>query len=153
MAQPPGLEFVFAARVKVAPPVEFGETPQGRRRMIPILGGSIEGPSFRGEVLAGGADWQLLRPDGASELTAQYVIRAVDGTLIAVTNRGLRHAPPEVMARLNAGEAVDPALVYFRATPTFATAAPQHAWLNHNLFLCTGARAPDAVTLDFFRVM
>ncbi|MGH7075844.1 MAG: DUF3237 domain-containing protein [Stellaceae bacterium] len=153
MVQVPGLEFVFAALVKVAPPVEFGETPQGRRRMIPILGGIVEGPSFRGEVLAGGADWQLLRPDGASELVAQYAIRADDGAIIAVTNRGLRHAPPEVMARLNAGEPVDPEAVYFRASPSFSTAATQHAWLNRHLFLCIGGRAPDAVQLDFFRVM
>jgi Protein of unknown function (DUF3237) len=152
MAQAPGLEFVFAARVRVAPPVELGETPQGRRRMIPILGGTIAGPAFRGEVLAGGADWQLLRPDGATELTARYVIRAADGALVAVTNRGLRHAAPAVMARLNAGEPVDPAEIYFRASPSFTTAAAAHAWLNRAFFLCTGARLPDAVELDFFRV-
>ena len=152
MAQAPGLEFAFAARVAVAPPLELGDTPQGRQRVIPILGGTVEGPDIRGAVLAGGADWQMLRPDGATELTARYLIRADDGALIAVTNRGLRHAPPAVARKLLAGEPVDPAQVYFRATPSFSTAAPRYLWLNRSLFLCAGERLPDAVLLNFFRV-
>jgi hypothetical protein len=153
MVQAPQLEFVFEARVKVAPPVEMGETPRGRRRMIPILGGTVEGPNFRGEVLAGGADWQIIRPDGAAELTAQYVIRAADGTNIAVTNLALRHAPAEVNAKLLAGEKADPSLVYFRGSPTFACASPAHDWLNRSIFVCTGERWPDAVKINFFRVL
>jgi hypothetical protein len=152
MIEGPRLEFVFEARVSVAPPIEMGETPRGRRRMIPITGGTIEGPSFRGTVLPGGADWQIIRPDGAAELTAQYVIRAEDGTLIAVVNRALRHAPPAVNARLLAGEKVDPALVYFRGSPSFASASPAHDWLNRSVFVCTGERAPEGVLLHFFRV-
>ncbi len=153
MVQAPQMEFAFEMRVKVAPPVEIGETPRGRQRMIPILGGTIEGPNFRGEVLAGGADWQFLRPDGATELEAHYVIRAADGTQIAVVNRGLRHAPPDINVKLLAGEKVDPAQVYFRATPTFYSASPAHEWLNRSVFVCSGERAPDGVLLHFFRVL
>jgi Protein of unknown function (DUF3237) len=153
MAQAPALEFAFAAQVRVAPPLELGETPHGRRRMVPILGGTFEGPAIRGEVLAGGADWQVLRPDGVTELTARYVMRAEDGAMIAVTNRGLRHAPPETMARLLAGELVESAQVYFRATPSFSTASSRHAWLNRAIFLCAGERLPDAVALNFFQVL
>ncbi len=152
MVQAPQLEFVFEARVEVAPPVEMGETPRGRQRMVPIRGGIIDGPRLRGEVLAGGADWQILRPDGATELEAHYVIRAEDGTQIAVINRGLRHAPPDVNAKLLAGEKIDPAQVYFRATPSFASASPAHDWLNRSVFVCTGERLPNAVALKFFRV-
>ncbi len=153
MVQAPALEFAFAARVEVAPPIELGETPRGRRRMVPILGGSFAGPRLKGEIVAGGADWQILRADGATELTARYVMRAEDGALIAVANRGLRRGPPEIMAKLSRGEPVDPALVYFRATPRFETASPAHRWLNDHLFLCTGERRPDEVRLDFFRVV
>jgi Protein of unknown function (DUF3237) len=153
MVQAPELEFVFAARVKVAPPIELGETPQGHRRMVPILGGSFAGPRIKGEIVPGGADWQILRADGATDLTARYVMRAEDGALIAVANRGLRRAPPEIMAKLLRGEPVDPAQVYFRATPRFETAAPAHRWLNEHLFLCLGQRQPDEVLLDFFRVL
>ncbi|HEY5209308.1 MAG TPA: DUF3237 domain-containing protein [Stellaceae bacterium] len=153
MVRAPALEFVFEARVTIAPTVDMGETPRGRQRMIPITGGVVEGPNFRGTVLAGGADWQILRPDGATELTAQYVIRAEDGTQIAVINRALRHAPPEINARLLANEKVDPDLVYFRGSPTFASAAPTHDWLNRSVFICTGERWPDGVLLHFFRVL
>ena len=153
MTEAPRLEFVFEARVTIAPTVEMGETPRGRQRMIPILGGEVEGPDFRGEVLAGGADWQIIRPDGAAELTAQYVIRAADGANIAVTNRALRHAPPAVNAKLLAGEKVDPGLVYFRGSPSFACASPAHDWLNRYIFVCTGERWPDGVKINFFRVL
>jgi hypothetical protein len=153
MVQAPQLEFVFEARVNVAPPIDLGETPRGRQRMIPILGGAVEGPKFRGQVLAGGADWQILRPDGVAELTARYVIRAEDGNQIAVVNRALRHAPPAINARLLAGEKVDPALVYFRGAPSFASASPAHDWLNRSVFVCTGERWPDAVLIQFFRVL
>ena len=153
MIESPALDFAFEALVDVAPAVELGETPLGRQRMIPILGGSFVGPRIKGEVLAGGADWQIITPDGATDLTARYLMRAEDGAMIGVTNRGLRHAPPEIQARLLRGEAVDPAQVYFRAAPRFDTAAAPHRWLNRHLFLCTGERAPSAVRLRFFMVL
>jgi len=152
MSQAPRLEFVFEARVKIAPTIDMGQTPRGHQRVIPITGGEVEGPNFKGEVLAGGADWQMLRPDGVNELTAQYVIRTPDGANIAVVNRALRHAPPEINARLLAGEEVDPSLVYFFGSPTFASASPAHDWLNKSVFVCTGERWPDGVKIKFYRV-
>ncbi len=152
MTEAPRLEFAFEARVTIAPTVEMGETPRGRQRMIPITGGVVDGPNFKGEVLPGGADWQVIRPDGVAELTAQYVIRADDAN-IAVINRALRHAPPEVNARLLANEKVDPDLVYFRGSPTFASPSAKHGWLNKSIFVCTGERGPDGVKINFFRVL
>jgi hypothetical protein len=152
MTEAPRLEFVFEARVTIAPTIEMGETPRGRQRMIPITGGVVEGPNFKGTVVPGGADWQIIRPDGVAELTAQYVIRA-DGADIAVINRAMRHAPPEINTRLLANEKVDPAAVYFRGSPTFASASPKHEWLNKSIFVCTGERWPDGVKINFFRVL
>ena len=57
------------------------------------------------------------------------------------------------MARLNAGQPVDPSLVYFRATPTFDAPEGPHAWLNESIFVASGRRAPDRVEVDFFRVL
>ena len=88
------LEHVFTVQVAVAPPLVIGESSRGMRRIIPILGGQVEGPRLRGEVLPGGADWQYVRPDGVLQLTARYTLRADDGALIQVVNRGLRHGPP-----------------------------------------------------------
>jgi hypothetical protein len=151
--QAPSLDFVFEARVSVTPAIEAGAVPGGRRRIIPITGGVVEGPRLNGTVIAGGADWQIVRADGMIDLTARYTIKAEDGTLIGVVNRGYRHAPPEVLARLAAGEAVDPALIYFRTTPRFEAPPGPHDWLNCTICIATAQRDPAGVLLRFFAVL
>jgi uncharacterized protein DUF3237 len=146
------LDFAFLLRVSVAPALELGTTHQGRRRIIPIAGGSVEGPRLKGRVLPGGADWQIIRPDGTAELDARYTLEAADGALISVINRGLRHGPPDVVARLLAGEAVDPGSYYFRCTPSFETAAPAHQWLTRTVFIASGLRQPDLVEMRIYAV-
>jgi hypothetical protein len=148
----PDLELAFEARALLAPPLNVGETPQGTRRVIPITGGTFSGPRLRGAILAGGADWQYLRPDGVTILEAQYLLRTDDDVLIQVTNRGVRHGPEEVMRRLAAGEDVDPREYYFRASPSFSAPAGKYDWLNRHLFLCTGTRHASAVSLWMYCV-
>ena len=145
-------EFVALVEVAVGPPVSLGPGPLGERRIVPILGGRLAGPRLRGEVLPGGADFQLIRPDGVAEIEARYTLRLADGALVQVTNRGLRHAAPEDMARLLRGEPVPPDRVYFRTAPSFETAAPAHAWLTRHLFIGLGERRPDAVLIRIFLV-
>jgi hypothetical protein len=150
LRQPP-LDFVFGATVRIGPPQEFGLVDGLRKRVIPILGGEVEGPRLSGKVLAGGADWQTIRPDGVADIWARYTLEASDGTLISVTNPGFRRGPREILARVAAGEAVDPALYYFRTTPRFETASDgPHAWLNGSIFVCTAARFADRVELDVY---
>ncbi len=112
-------EYAFELRATVDTPQEVGDTPAGRRRFIPITGGTFEGPKLKGTILPGGADAQVIRNDGVTDLVARYTLKVDDGTLIYVVNRGLRHGPPEVMQRLMRGESVDPAAYYFRTTPVF----------------------------------
>ncbi|HEX6999174.1 MAG TPA: DUF3237 domain-containing protein [Gammaproteobacteria bacterium] len=149
----PRLEFAFEVRVDVAAPTVVGEVPNGTRRIIAILGGTFEGPKLKGEVLPGGADWQIVREDGFTEADARYTLRTEDGHLIYVSNVGIRHAPPDVMRRLNAGEAVDPSLVYFRTVPRFETAAPELQWLMRSIFVASGERYPSGVVVRFWRVL
>ena len=148
----PGVEFVYEAEAQLGPPVVQGAAPDGERRFIPILGGRFEGPRLRGEILPGGADWQVTRADETLMLDAIYAMRTDDGTIIQVRNRGMRSGPPEVMAALGRGERVDPASVYFRAAPTFTVPAGPHDWLNKALFLCTGERWADGIRLWIWRV-
>ncbi|HTG12827.1 MAG TPA: DUF3237 domain-containing protein [Candidatus Eisenbacteria bacterium] len=129
-----------------------GDTRSGLRRIIPITDGRVEGPRFSGEVLPGGADWQIVRVDGGAELEARYTVRTPDGALVYVRNIGLRCGPPEVLARLGRGEVVDPATYYFRTTPRFETGAPAHAWLNDVIAVGSAVRRADAVILDFYVV-
>ena len=148
----PKLERLFQAVVEIDAPMNVGMTPLGERRIIPITGGHFEGERLAGEVLPGGADWQIVRADGSVLLEARYTLRTRDGALVYVRNRGVRSGPPDVLARLRAGEPVEPSSYYFRTTPTFETGAPQYAWLNDLVAICSAARAAHAVTLDFFAV-
>lgn len=145
-------EFLCRIRVALEPARELGETPLGRRRIVAIAGGEFEGPRFSGRVLPGGADWQLVRADGVAYLDARYTLQTHDGALVYVRNRGYRHGPPEVMARLARGEPVEPGAYYQRATPWFETAAPSYAWLNRSVCVATGWREPQAVVQDFYLV-
>jgi hypothetical protein len=148
----PRLERLCRATVEIGAPLVVGDFPPGRRRIIPITGGRVEGPRLQGVVLPGGADWQIVRADGGAVLEARYTIRAVDGALIYVRNVGVRNGPPEALARLARGEPVDPADYYFRTTPRFETGAPAYAWLNDLVAVGSAVRRPDAVILDFYAV-
>ena len=150
---PPTLRHVCDIDVSVGPIRDLGPTPHGRRRIIPILSGTVKGERLEGKVMPGGTDWQYVRSDGILELEARYSIRTKDGTEIAVTNRGLRRSPPDVLERMNRGEAVDPALVYFRTVPTFEAPAGPYDWLNRSVFLATAARLPDKVQIRVFEVL
>ena len=146
------LEPLTRLEITLAAPQEFGATPLGRRRVIPITGGRFAGARLSGRVLPGGADWQLVRPDGVAWLDARYTIQTDDGALIYVRNRGYRHAPEDVMQRLNSGDAVDPSLYYMRTTPWFETGEARYAWLNRIVCVATGARRAAAVELEVFEV-
>ncbi len=148
----PSLQYVFTAEVSVSPVIEAGQVPTGKRRIIPITGGVVHGPRLNGRVIPGGADWQIVSADNVFDLTARYTIEADDGTLIGVVNRAYRHGPPEVLARLNAGEQVDPALIYFRGATHFETNPGPHDWLNRTIVICSAARHPAGVQLHFFAV-
>jgi hypothetical protein len=149
----PGLKYLFRIEAHVAAPIEGGTTGGVARRMIPIIGGRVNGPAFSGEVMPGGADWQTIRADGATEVHAHYLIRASSGAMVEVDNPGIRRGPAEVMKRLRAGEDVDPSLYYFRSTPRFSTSAPEYAFLMDVVCICSGVRRRDAAILDVFSVL
>src|SRR5689334_1077395 len=143
---------LLKAEITLAPAQELGDTPLGRRRIIPITGGRFEGERLRGRVLPGGADWQIIRPDGVADLDARYTLETSDGALVYVRNKGYRHGPAEVIQRLGRGEAVDPSLYYMRTTPRFETGDPRYKWLNLLVCVATAARRPAAVELDVYEV-
>ncbi|ULT58678.1 DUF3237 domain-containing protein [Neobacillus drentensis] len=148
------LEFSFEARVLVSDSVLIGETPIGTQYMIPIIGGTFEGPDLKGTVLPIGADFLLDRRDGVSEVKATYTIETDDGHKIYVDNRGYYFAPKEVLDLLDRGEKVDPSLIYFRTTPIFRASAGKYSWLNRTIMVCAGEelRASSTIRLQFYKV-
>ncbi len=148
----PLLHHVADFVIEVGSPITVGETSEGLRRVVPILGGRLSGPRLCGEILAAGADYQLIREDGFSTLDARYVARLDNGALLYIVNAGVRFGAPSVMARITRGEPVDPSDVYFRTSPRFETSSAEHQWLLRPLYLATGARYPDRVELRVFEV-
>jgi hypothetical protein len=147
------LRSLFDARVELAEVVSLGQTPLGERRVINITGGTFKGDRLHGRVRPGGADWQLVRADGAADLDARYTLETATGALLQVRSQGLRHGPPEILARLAAGEAVDPARYYFRTVLRFETSATELDGLNRVIAVAHGARLPRAVQLNAFELL
>ncbi len=148
----PSLRLLYTSIVELEPPMIVGTASYGQRRIIPIKGGSFEGPRLSGKVLPGGADWQVVRPDGITELEARYTLQTHDGALIYVLNRGIRTGPKEVMVRLAAGETVHPSEYYFRTTPVFETGSPGYQWLHGLVTVATGERLMAEVLITVYEV-
>jgi Protein of unknown function (DUF3237) len=149
---PPVLLPMTRIACEVGALVSLGPGPYGERRCVPLGGGSVEGPELNGTLVEGGIDWQLLRADGVLDIAAHYVIRAGDGGLIEVQSNGLRHGPPEVMARLAAGEDVPREAYFFRTLVRFTTGAPGWLHLNKVMAIAVGRREARRVLLDLYRL-
>ncbi len=148
----PSLRFLYTSKIEIEVPLAVGCSPYGERRIINIKGGEFSGPRLSGHVLPGGADWQIIRSDGIVEVEARYTLRTHDGSLIYVSNWGLRHGPKDVMERLASGEVVDPGEYYFRTTPVFETGSPDYKWVNGIIAIAAGERRADAVIITVYEV-
>lgn len=149
----PAFRPLFDVHAELDEILSLGRTPLGERRVINILGGSFRGERLSGRIRPGGADWQIVRADAAADVDARYTLETDGGALIQVRSEGLRHGPPEVLARLAAGESVDAGQYYFRTVMRFETAAPMFDWLNRILAIALGARLPGAVHLRVFELL
>jgi Protein of unknown function (DUF3237) len=152
MPAPPLLVPMTQIRCEVGTLVTLGAATYGERRFVPLGGGTVRGPELNGTLVEGGVDWQINRADGALDIAAHYVIRADDGALIEVRSDGLRHGPPEVMARLARGEAVGRDEYFFRTLVRFETGAPAWRHLNKVMAIAVGEREARLVKLDLYRL-
>lgn len=122
--QDPELEFVLQLKVKLGQAYGVGKTAHGNRFVIPIIGGTFEGPDIKGEVLNGGADYQLQNMEmGRTEVEAIYCVRTDDGVTIYIRNNGII--------------ANDGGKNYFYCSPKFeAPTDSKYAWLNNAVYVC-----------------
>ena len=148
----PQLRFAFEARVDIAPTLHVGRGADEAVAFTPITGGVVEGPRLQGEVLAGGGDWSVTRGD-ATELDARYLLRATDGSVIDIVNRGFWRATADVEARLERGEVVAESEYYFRTSPVFRTDAPAHVWLCSTVFVGLARDTGSQICIRFFEVV
>jgi hypothetical protein len=144
---------LFVMRLNVRPLQLIGGSQGAFRRVGVVPAGAFEGERLSGEVLEGGSDWQLVRPDGSTALDVRLVLETSDGALIGMTYRGLRHGPPEVIAALERGEIVSPSDYYFRIGPMFETSDPKYLWLNRIMAVGVGHRFADGPVYSIFEVL
>ncbi len=149
----PALVYMAQVRCDVGPVVSLGGPAKyGERRYVALGGGRVAGPELNGSLVEGGVDWQVQRADGVLDIAAHYVIRTDDGALVEVQSDGIRHASPEVMARLLRGEPVERDEYFFRTLMRFTTGAPAWAHLNKVMAIAAGQRAARQVVLDVYRL-
>ncbi|MBO4851224.1 MAG: DUF3237 family protein [Prevotella sp.] len=142
----PQLEFALQLRVTLGEVYSAGMTQHGRRTIIPITGGTFEGPNIKGTIINGGADYQLANSEGRTELEAIYCIKTDDGVYIHVRNRGIIYN--------TSGPEGKPSF-YFKAAPQFeAPTDSKYAWLNNALFICEPAwgGSQGGITLNVWKV-
>ncbi|GAA1511217.1 DUF3237 domain-containing protein [Agromyces terreus] len=147
----PTLEYVFEIRATIDRDLHIGRGPDEQLSFTPITGGSVSGPRLNGEVLPGGGDWAVER-SGTAQLEARYLIRADDGAVIDILNRGYFRATPDILRRMDAGEQVpeDEPGLYFRTAPVFQTDAAPHRWLAEHQFVGLARDEDDQVCIRVF---
>jgi hypothetical protein len=146
-------EFLFEVSVDLEEAQPIGLTPHGNRQIVYVKGGTVEGPKIKGEVLPGGGDWFLIRPDGAAELDVRATLRTDDGHLIYSYYHGIIDASPEVFMRAVGGQAVDPSEYYFRTTPFYETGSEKYGWLNRIVAVGVGRIAAHWVGYSVYAVL
>jgi muconolactone delta-isomerase len=149
----PRLMRVFRLEATLGEPLDLGETARGRRRIVPLTGGTFAGPELNGNLLPGAsADWQIVRPDGTALGDIRYTLQTDDGALLYVQSRGVRHGSAEVLARLGRGEDVDASEYTFRTSTQIETASARLDWLNKGVFISVGGRRPGGVIYETYLV-
>ena len=149
----PRLTLVYRLEASLGAPLELGETAQGRRRIVPLTGGTFTGPDLSGELVPGAsADWQTILPDGTTLGDIRYVLQTTAGDVIYVQSRSVRHGSPEVLARLGRGDDVDPGEYTFRTATQIETGGPGLDWLNKGVFVGVAGRQPAGVVYEIYLV-
>jgi Protein of unknown function (DUF3237) len=149
----PSLTLVYRLEIVLGEPLELGEVGEGRRRIVPQIGGTFEGPDMRGKLLSGvSADWQIVLPDGTALADIRSTLQTDTGALLYVQSRGVRHGSPKVLERLGRGEDVDASEYTFRTATQIETASRELAWLNNGVFISVGGRNAGGVVYETYLV-
>ncbi len=149
----PRFQHLYDMTVQLEPPQMIGQTPQGSRQIFYVRSGTFEGPRLKGEVLPGGGDWFLLRPDNVGELDVRATLKTHDGALIYATYRGIFSASQEAWAKLYQGESLDRDQYYFYIAPIFQTSAADYLWLNRILAVGICTAVPGGVSERVFALV
>ena len=146
-------EFLFRISLSTGAPQGVGTARNGELRIVPVTGGTAEGPKLRGEVLPGtAADWLRVDPDGTAHMDVRLTVRTAEGHNVYVHYTGVRTGAPDVLARLGRGETVPPEDYYFRTAVRFETGAAELDWMNRVIAVGVGQRPPSGPVYDVYAI-
>ena len=149
----PRLTKILRLEASVGDALDVGSVAQGRRRIVPLTGGTFSGPTLAGTLLPGAsADWQIILPDGTALGDVRLTLQTAQGDLLYVRSQGVRHGSAEVLARLGRGEVVDASEYVFRTSTQIETAASDLDWLNKGIFISVGGRQVGGVIYEVYLV-
>ena len=149
----PRLTPVFRLEATLGEPLDLGDTDRGRRRIVPLAGGTFAGSELNGNLLPGAsADWQIVLADGTTLGDIRHTLQTDDGAVLYVQSRGVRHGSEEVFARLGRGEDVDASEYTFRTSTQIETGSARLDWLNKGVFISVGGRRPGSVIYETYLV-
>lgn len=153
----PELKLCFSVEIRVDKPVVINATAEGgKRQLISILEGKVSG-RLKGFVLPGGIDSQIIHPDGTCHLSARYGLQTDQGT-VYVENNGIRRIPAEWRKRLfdedmSFFNQIPQEDIYFKAVPKFEVYSDALRWMTESIFICTGQRTAEGVSLKFYELL
>jgi hypothetical protein len=149
----PRLTKILRLEASLGEALDVGNVAQGRRRIVPLTGGTFAGPELNGTLLPGAsADWQILLPDGSALGDIRFTLQTDHGVLLYVRSQGVRHGSADILARLSRGEEVDASEYVFRTSTQIETAAPHFDWLNKGVFISVGGRQLGGVIYEVYLV-
>jgi muconolactone delta-isomerase len=149
----PRLTKIFRLEATLGEPLDVGDVAAGRRRIVPLTGGTFTGPELGGKLLSGtSADWQIIMTDGTALGDIRYTLQTDDGEVLYVQSRSVRHGSPDVLARLGRGEHVDADEYTFRTSTQIETAATGLDWLNKGVFIGVAGRQSAGVIYETYLV-
>src|SRR5437870_2358716 len=149
----PRLTKIFRLEASLGEALDLGNVAQGRRRIVPLTGGTFAGPELNATLLPGAsADWQIVLPDGTALGDIRFTLQTDGGDLLYVRSQGVRHGSAEVLARLSRGEEVGASEYVFRTSTQVETAAPDFDWLNKGVFISVAGRQVGGVIYEVYLV-
>lgn len=146
----PRLRAFGTARLTVTAPTELTDVSTGVLRVVPIVGGHFQGDGLTAEILTGGADRQVVHPDGSASINAVFTMRDEHDNLFDLCVAGHRHGPPDVLRELATGKAVDPSRYYFKTTVKIQTTAHGREWMNRTIVVANATKEGQEVVLELF---
>jgi len=145
------LAYEFTMNVELERPRPIGSLAEGRRVVVPIVGGTVTGDRINGSVIGPGADWPLIRNDGFTSLDVRIQIDCGDKAMIYMAYTGLLELNEAAQQALAGGEtSFDDQ--YFRTIPRLMSGHPDYSWVNTTLFAARGRLLPGGVEYEVYRI-